>query len=111
MIEFRAVGDIMLSANRGTGLMIQKNGHDYLFEEIRSTLNNANLLFGNLECPISNRGIKGSSKNPNKTFRANPECVKGLKNARKGLSSIVWEILFLINRIQIQENPLSLCAN
>ena len=81
MILFLAVGDIMLSAHRKTGQMIKRNGPEYPFEKIKSTLLQADLLFGNLECPLSDRRVPHSVKGPHLTFLAVPYSVKGLKSA------------------------------
>lgn len=88
MISFMAVGDIMLSFNRGTGRMIKQYGPEYPFEKIRSTLAQADLLFGNLECPISDEGVPCSKKGPHLTFLAASDSVKGLKTTKFHVLSI-----------------------
>ena len=88
MILFRAVGDIMLSANRGTGQIIKQNGPAYPFEKIRSTLIQADLLFGNLECPISDEGVPCPNKDPHLTFLAPSDSIMGLKATRFHVLSI-----------------------
>ncbi len=68
-------GDIML--NRGVKYMVEKHGEDYTFPflNITGTLREADLLFGNLESMISDRGRKIGSIY---SFRAEPEAVEGL---------------------------------
>ncbi len=68
-------GDIML--NRGVKYMTEKHGEDYTFPflNIADTLQGADLLFGNLESMISDRGRKIGSIY---SFRAEPEAVEGL---------------------------------
>jgi poly-gamma-glutamate synthesis protein (capsule biosynthesis protein) len=74
-----AVGDIMISANRGTGGMIRSHGPAYPFEKIRSVVGGADIVFGNLETPLSTRGSASARQDPHITFRAAPEAVHGLK--------------------------------
>jgi poly-gamma-glutamate synthesis protein (capsule biosynthesis protein) len=71
------VGDIMLS--RGVGrLMEKKNDWQYPFLEIKDTLAEADLLIGNLEGPISSKGVKIGSIY---SFRVDPRAVAGLTGA------------------------------
>ena len=69
------VGDIML--NRGVKYMVEKHGQDYTFPflKIVDTLQQADILFGNLESMISDKGRNVGSIY---SFRANPEAVEGL---------------------------------
>ena len=71
------VGDIMLS--RGVGRMMEKkNDWQYPFLKIKDTLVEADLLIGNLEGPISSKGVKVGSIY---SFRADPRAVVGLADA------------------------------
>jgi len=70
------VGDIMLS--RGVDLYMKKEGYLYPFKNIANTTDSAEITFGNLESPISKRGMKGDQIY---AFRGNPESIKGLKYA------------------------------
>jgi poly-gamma-glutamate synthesis protein (capsule biosynthesis protein) len=81
MIAFMAVGDMMLSINRGTGRMIRQNGPHYLFEKIRPFFDQADLLFGNLESPIADDGVPCTNREPHITFRAESKSAEGLKRA------------------------------
>ncbi len=71
-------GDIML--NRGVKHMVEKHGQDYTFPflNIKETLWKADILFGNLESVISDRGTRIGSIY---SFRADPAAVKGLSYA------------------------------
>lgn len=75
-IRIMAVGDIMLGRTIG-----KRISQDYSkpFSEVKSILANADILFGNLESPISDRGQKTSGKGI--TFTANPASVKSLSYA------------------------------
>lgn len=69
-----AVGDIMLS--RGIDFFINKNGDwRYPFLKIVDFLNNADIAFGNLEGPISNKGADAGKLY---SFRADPRSIEGL---------------------------------
>ncbi len=74
-----AVGDVMLSGNRGTGEMIRSRGPSYPFEKIRPVVEHADVIFGNLETPLSVRGSASGKQDPHITFRAAPEAAQGLK--------------------------------
>ncbi|MFH0930417.1 MAG: CapA family protein, partial [Candidatus Zixiibacteriota bacterium] len=67
------VGDIMLS--RGVDLCMKKEGYLYPFKNMAKMTNSADITFGNLESPLSKRGMKGDQIY---AFRGNPESVKGL---------------------------------
>jgi poly-gamma-glutamate capsule biosynthesis protein CapA/YwtB (metallophosphatase superfamily) len=67
------VGDIMLS--RGVDLIMKERGYLYPFKNIAEITNSAEIAFGNLESPLSKRGMKGDQIY---AFRGNPESIKGL---------------------------------
>ncbi len=71
------VGDIMLSRNIGR-IMAERNDWRYPFLEVADTLASADLTFGNLEGPISSRGVKQGSIY---SFRADPRSAEGLAYA------------------------------
>ena len=85
------VGDIMLSRSVGA-LMDKRKNYNLSFINIAEFLRNADLTFGNLENPVSARGIKVGSKY---SFRANPKTVEGLKFAGFDIVSIannhIWD--------------------
>jgi len=67
------VGDIMLS--RGVDITMRSKGYLYPFKNIVEITNSAEVTFGNLESPLSTRGMKGDQIY---SFRGDPEAVKGL---------------------------------
>jgi poly-gamma-glutamate synthesis protein (capsule biosynthesis protein) len=78
------VGDLMLS--RGVELVMKKTDDwAYPFRLIAHTLREADLTFGNLENPISSRGVNLGSVY---SFRADPRSVTGLKLAGFDVLSI-----------------------
>src|SRR3989344_7399324 len=72
------VGDIML--DRGVEYRLKKNkkSWEFLFEPLRNTTSKADLLFGNLESQISDKGYNVGSIY---SFRADPESIKALTSA------------------------------
>ena len=68
------VGDVMLSRDVGK-IMEEKSDFTYPFQLIKETLEDTDLLIGNLENPISEKGIKAGSIY---SFRAKPQSVEGL---------------------------------
>jgi len=84
------VGDIMLS--RGVGNKMKKeNNYNWPFLEIADYLKNVDLLFGNLEGPISDKGADTGKKY---SFRADPKTIEGLKYAGFDVLSIANNHIF-----------------
>lgn len=76
-ISLMFAGDIML--NRRVGAQIQeKQDYDWPFLKIASTTRKADILFGNLESVISDKGKNIGSRY---SFRAGPKTIEGLKHA------------------------------
>jgi poly-gamma-glutamate synthesis protein (capsule biosynthesis protein) len=71
-------GDIMLTRTIGSIMERRNNDYHYPFQKIDGFLKGADIVCGNLEGPISNRGTKGGGKY---SFRDDPGVVTGLKNA------------------------------
>lgn len=85
------VGDIMLSRLIGD-IMARNDDWRYPFLEIADFFKSADLAFGNLEGPISARGIKMGSIY---SFRTNPRAIEGLLYAGFDVLSIannhIWD--------------------
>src|SRR5680860_120290 len=75
--NFIFVGDIMLSRYIGE-LMSERQNYDFPYEKIKAELAGADLVFGNLETPVSNKGESASTLY---SFRADPLVLSGLKNS------------------------------
>lgn len=82
--EFIFVGDVMLSRYIGE-LMEKQNDYNFPFEKIKPFFDKADLIFGNLESPISNSGKLVGSLYP---LRADPRVVSGLKYAGFNVMSV-----------------------
>jgi poly-gamma-glutamate synthesis protein (capsule biosynthesis protein) len=85
------VGDIMLS--RAVGNKMQKtNDYKFPFLEIADVLKPADIIFGNLEGPISSRGKNQGSQY---SFRADPKTAEGLVFAGFNILSLannhIWD--------------------
>jgi poly-gamma-glutamate capsule biosynthesis protein CapA/YwtB (metallophosphatase superfamily) len=76
-ITIAAVGDLMLGGR--TGPFLEQYGPDYPFQEVMPVLRQADLVAGNLESPISTRGI--AVENKKFTLRAGPAAAPALKSA------------------------------
>lgn len=86
-LRFIAVGDIMLG--RGVEYWIKKNGGGYesSFAKVRHLLEQGDIVFGNLECPLT-PSDKGLSKNGKIVLKGEPESVTALTSAGFNLLSL-----------------------
>lgn len=110
LITLMFAGDIMLSRAVGDK-MKKENEWRWPFLEITDDLKEADLLFGNLEDPISDRGKNVGSKY---SFRADPRVVEGLKYAGFDVLSVAnnhmgdWTRMALEDTFRIlKENNIS----
>jgi len=95
------VGDIML--DRGVEYMIEKYGggdFKFPFSKIADYLNKADIVFGNLEGPISDKGEKVGSIY---SFRAEPEAIEGLKFAGFDILSLANNHAFDYGRAALED--------
>ncbi len=95
------VGDIML--DRGVEYMVEKQGNGdfrFPFLKIAKELQKANLLFGNLEGVISDKGIKVGSIY---SFRVNPEAIEGLSFAGFNVLSLANNHTFDYTREALED--------
>lgn len=92
-------GDIML--NRRVEMMIRSNAnYKFPFLKIADTLKKADLLIGNLEGPISDKGTKVGSIY---SFRALPETVEGLTYAGFDILSLANNHAFDYGRLALED--------
>lgn len=85
-ISLGFVGDIMLDRGIRTSVAKYGNGdYIYAFEKIKKYLNDFDILFGNLEGPISDKGVKTGSIY---SFRMDPKSAKALKEAGFDILSV-----------------------
>ena len=73
-VTLSAVGDILL--DRGVGRRIERHGAGFPFGAVRDLLR-ADVAFGNLECPLSERGTRVPKKY---SFKADPSAVECLRH-------------------------------
>lgn len=83
VVEMVAVGDILLT--RGVEKQIVQFGTGYPFENVKSILADADLAFGNLENPLSNKCEKAEKEY---SFRAAPGSAKILRDAGLDILSL-----------------------
>jgi poly-gamma-glutamate synthesis protein (capsule biosynthesis protein) len=91
-VSLIAVGDIMLGdhplyVGRGVGAKIKQKGPTFPFSEVASNLKEGDVIFGNLEAVLSNRGID-SKRLSSVSMRAAPEAVEGLTYAGFNILSL-----------------------
>lgn len=77
-IRIAALGDIMLAREVGRHYLSQPE--DFRMEGIKKLLSGSDIVFANLENPVSINGTPDSVQDPNVTFSANPETLKILKS-------------------------------
>jgi poly-gamma-glutamate capsule biosynthesis protein CapA/YwtB (metallophosphatase superfamily) len=85
-IEILLVGDLMLGRNVRS--VVNKYGsgdYRYLFANIKETLTSADIVFGNLEGPISNVGEDGGGRY---SFRFSPTAIPAIKDAKFDVLSL-----------------------
>lgn len=106
-ITIFAVGDIML--NRGVEWYIKRNNDwRWPFLKITEDLKEADLLFGNLEGVISDKGKKVGSIY---SFRADPKVIEGLTYAGFDILSLANNHMFDYQRIAIEDTMMRLQEN
>lgn len=84
-ISFCAVGDILL--DRDVRKVIEKNGIEFPFQNIATIINEHDLAFFNMECPLANES-DGYPINKRYSFRAEPEYIQGLKYSGFNIASV-----------------------
>lgn len=100
------VGDIML--NRGVEWTINKYGKKdwkFPFLKVAEDLEKADILFGNLESPISDKGRKVGSIY---SFRVNPKAIEGLNYAGFDILSVANNHIFDYGRTAMEDTFLRL---
>jgi len=96
------VGDIML--DRGVEWSVNQYGKGdwkFPFLKIIDGLNEADILFGNLESPISDKGVKVGSIY---SFRATPKAITGLTFAGFDILSVANNHIFDYGRLAMEDN-------
>ena len=105
-IKIILVGDIML--DRGVEYIIAKEGNNdfvFPFAKIAEYFQQADIVFGNLEGPISDKGTKVGSIY---SFRADPQAIEGLKYANFNILSLANNHAFDYARSALEDTFLRL---
>ncbi len=84
-VRLLAVGDIMLGEGplglgRGVSTRIRRHGPDYPFARVGDYLRSGDVVFGNLEAPLSHRGAKRGNVR-SLSMRGDPAAAAGLRRA------------------------------
>jgi poly-gamma-glutamate capsule biosynthesis protein CapA/YwtB (metallophosphatase superfamily) len=82
-VTLTAVGDILL--DRGVAEKIDRHGTGYPFEQVAGILSAADITFGNLECPLTDKGTKVPKRY---CFQAHPAAVACLVESGFDLLSL-----------------------
>ena len=98
-INLLFVGDIMLSRTIGD-IMARNNDWRYPFLEMADFLRSADLTIGNLEGPISSRGVNQGSIY---SFRADPQAAEGLLYSGFDVLSIANNHIFDWGRVALSD--------
>jgi len=101
-ITMAFVGDIML--DRGVKSMIDRHGQGdfkFPFLKVADYLNQADIVFGNLESVISDKGTRVGSIY---SFRADPKAVEGLVFAGFDVVSVANNHIFDYGRLAMEDN-------
>jgi len=85
-IRIAAMGDAMLGRNVGARYLAQPS--DFVMADIRSVVEGHDIVFVNLECPVSSRGRPDPIQKPNVTFCAAPETLGVLQGVGVNVVSI-----------------------
>jgi len=100
-------GDVMLS--RGIGnLMSKRNDYDFPWKKIEGLLKTADLVFANLESPISDQG---SDSGKLFSFRADKKVVSGLKTAGFKAMSIANNHIWDYGKNAFEDTLINLTSN
>lgn len=73
-------GDSLFCQGFGVRSLARQKGHDFLFTEVQEILKKSDIVFGNLETVLSQKGENLKSLN-SVNMRGDPECAYALKNA------------------------------
>ena len=82
-VTLAAVGDVLL--DRGVSAQMGRRGDTHPFKEVRAVLRAYDLVFFNLECPLSRRGV---ARRTDVAFRGRPEHAKLLRWAGFSVASL-----------------------
>jgi poly-gamma-glutamate synthesis protein (capsule biosynthesis protein) len=104
-VTIAAVGDVLL--DRGVAQQIEEHGVDYPFARSKSLLSRADFAFGNLECPITQNGIKVTKPF---CFKAHPRTTRALRDGGLDMLSLANNHTLDCNRTGLLETLQNLQA-
>lgn len=78
LYRLAATGEVML--DREVGKHFRDKPEDFSFPDIRPVLKNYDLIFLNLESPVSTIGTPHPTQDPHVTFRCHPDTLQVLRN-------------------------------
>ena len=101
-----AVGDVM--PGWGLAPFIDKYGADAPFDRVRAILDRADAVVGNLECPLSNRGVPTKTKTLKSLKQKKDFLLRGSPDAAAGIARARFAALTLTNNHTMDYGPLAL---
>lgn len=100
-------GDIMLG--RDVGLNIDRYGMEYPYEMVRDILKDADITFGNLECPLTSRDTPG--KTHGILFSADIDNAAALKSAGYDILNLSNNHMMDYGNAGLDDTKAALCDN
>ena len=101
-----AVGDVM--PGWGVAPFMLKYGVDAPFDRVRAILDRADAVVGNLECPLSDRGVPTKAKPPKALKLKKEFLLRGSPAAAAGLARARFAALTFANNHAMDYGPLAL---
>ncbi len=86
-LKIVAVGDIMYGRKVGKLLEQKDEGYTYAFSDVKGILNSGDIVFGNLESPMTDSTIS-LSKEKKIILKCNPKAIEGIKDAGFNILSL-----------------------
>ncbi len=87
VLKLVAVGDIMLGRSVGKRLEKTSKGYDTAFSDVSGLLKQGDVVFGNIESPIT-ESMHSLSKDKKIVLKSSPRCIDSLKSAGFNLFSL-----------------------
>jgi poly-gamma-glutamate capsule biosynthesis protein CapA/YwtB (metallophosphatase superfamily) len=86
-LKIVAVGDIMFGRSAGKRLSQHAEGYSYAFSRVADLLNEGDIVFGNLEAPLTD-STKSLSREKKIILKAAPEAITGIKTGGFNILSL-----------------------
>lgn len=105
-VRLVAVGDLMLGTSVKT--VIRDRGAEYPFRKYRPLLEGADLAFGNLETPLSERGTATPGKSAESLANGTNYIFRAPLSCAEGLAKVGFDVVSLANNHTMDFGPVAL---